>query len=150
MTEQENKAIVEEEEKYFASITKRARLLYNTLPNVGFSLTTFEELGRSSQRKIAFETLSAPLRGALIRLVAMFDEGVKNLEVEDAVKMSESSEDVTAVATAEGESEPKKEEAAGEEDEEDEEDEEVPPVEDTEPAAPPSAPEESPKPAANP
>jgi hypothetical protein len=52
-----------------ATIIQNAQTLYGILPRVGFTLKTFEELGRSAGVGIPFGHLSQPLKIALFTLV---------------------------------------------------------------------------------
>lgn len=53
-------------------VLRRAQTLYLALPQAGFSVSTFEELGRSAARGIPFGALSTELKVTLIQLARAY------------------------------------------------------------------------------
>lgn len=64
-------------------LIRRTQVLYGALPDVGFTSTTFEELGNAARLKLPYRALSQQLRGTLMLLTRRVFDAVSALEVEE-------------------------------------------------------------------
>jgi hypothetical protein len=82
-------------------LIRRTQVLYGALPDVGFTSTTFEELGNAARLKLPYRALSQQLRGTLMLLTRRMFEAVAVIEVEEMLaRAAEESSPMETAVTA--------------------------------------------------